>query len=127
MATTLYREFTVEAGRFLPRLNAEHPCAHMHGHTFVIQVHVTARPDAEQGWIMDFAELDNRIQNVRQALDHKVLNDIAGLENPTTELLARWIWERLAPNLPGLSRIVIRENPHSGCIYTGEEDTDAAT
>ena len=120
MSTTLYREFTVEAGRYLPLLSDNHPCAHVHGHTFVIQVHVTGGPDPETGWIMDFAELDDRIQSVRQVLDHKVLNDIAGLENPTTELLAQWIWKQLVRELPGLSKIVIQENPHSGCIYTGE-------
>lgn len=119
MTTTLYREFTVEAGRYLPRLDQGHPCARMHGHTFVIQVHITGTPGEESGWLMDFAELDNRIQNVRQALDHKVLNEIEGLENPTTELLAQWIWNHLVEELPGLSRIVIQENPHSGCIYTG--------
>ena len=120
MSTTLYREFTVEAGRYLPYVDDGHPCGRMHGHTFVIQVHITGTPHARAGWIMDFAELDDRIQNVRHILDHRVLNEIEGLENPTTELLAQWIWKQLAGDLPGLSRIVIQENPYSGCIYTGE-------
>ncbi|MDZ7736555.1 MAG: 6-carboxytetrahydropterin synthase QueD [Gammaproteobacteria bacterium] len=124
MATTLYRKFTIEAGRYLSAISAGHPCARMHGHTFIIQVHVTGPVQKGTGWVMDFAELDGKIQAVRQELDHKVLNDIGGLENPTTELLARWIWDRLAGDLPGLSRIVIQENPQSGCIYTGDIERD---
>lgn len=120
MATTLYREFTIEAGRYLPAVSVDHPCARMHGHTFIVQVHVTASVQKETGWIMDFAELDDKIQTVREKLDHKVLNEVIGLENPTTELLARWIWDRLTEDLPGLSKIIIQENPRSGCIYTGE-------
>lgn len=117
---TLFREFSIEAGRYLPRLPTEHHCAHMHGHTFVIQVYVTGNVDEKIGWIMDLNELDERIQPVRHMLDHKVLNNIAGLENPTTEQLARWIWNNLVYVLPGLSQIIIRENPYSGCINTGE-------
>ncbi len=120
MATTLFREFTIEAGRYLPNLKQEHPCARMHGHTFVVQIHITGEVEEEKGWIMDFHELDNKLNEVRKMLDHKVLNEIPGLENPTTELLARWLWERLIDGLPGLSRIVIQENPYSGCIYTGD-------
>jgi len=120
MTTTLFREFTIEAGRYLPNLAPVHPCARMHGHTFVVQIHITGEIDEVKGWIMDFNELDEKLNEVRQMLDHKVLNEIRGLENPTTELLARWLWERLIESLPGLSRIVIRENPYSGCIYTGD-------
>lgn len=120
MATTLYREFTIEAGRYLPAISADHPCARMHGHTFVVQVHVMGPVQKDTGWIMDFAELDDKIQTIREELDHKVLNDVIGLENPTTELMARWIWDRLARDLSGLSKVVIQENPQSGCIYTGE-------
>lgn len=120
MATTLFREFTIEAGRHLPRLPENHPCARMHGHTFVVQVYVSGDIDPASGWLMDFAELDGPLQDVRRTLDHQVLNEIEGLENPTTEQLARWIWQRLQDQLPGLSQIIIRENPYSGCIYTGD-------
>ena len=120
MTTTLFREFTIEAGRYLPNLAPEHPCARMHGHTFMVQIHVTGKVDEEKGWIMDFNELDDKLEEIRQLLDHRVLNEVPGLENPTTELLARWIWGRLVKELPGLSRIVIQENAYSGCIYTGD-------
>lgn len=120
MATTLFKQFTIEAGRYLPKLEPEHPCARMHGHTFVVQVDITGKVDEATGWIMDFNELDEQVNKIREMLDHRVLNEVSGLENPTTELLARWIWERLIIELPGLSRIVIQENLSSGCIYTGD-------
>lgn len=120
MAIELFREFTIESARQLPKLPADHPCARMHGHTFRIQVYIQGSIDTQSGWIMDFASLDEQLQALRLEIDHRVLNDIPGLENPTTELLARWLWQRLQPGLPGLSRIVLSENPHSGCVYSGE-------
>ncbi len=120
MAIEIFREFVLESARRLPNLPANHPCAVMHGHTFRIQIHIQGPIQPETGWVMDFSELDSHVQTLRGELDHRVLNEVAGLENPTTELLARWIWQRLQPSVPGLSRIVIQENPNSGCVYTGE-------
>lgn len=75
----------------------------------------------KQGWVQDFGEISAAFKPLYQKLDHNYLNDIEGLENPTSENLARWIWPRLAPDLPGLSKIVIRETCTAGCIYTGED------
>lgn len=118
MSVELFREFTIESARQLTGLPAEHPCGRIHGHTFRISVHVNGEINSDTGWLMDFSELDDCIRAVREQIDHKLLNDIPGLENPTTEIMARWLWKRLKPDLPGLSRIMIRENPYSGCIYT---------
>ena len=74
----------------------------------------------ELGWVIDFAEIQTACEGVRAALDHRTLNDIAGLENPTSEILAQWIWMRLAPALPGLSEVRVQETQHSGCIYRGD-------
>lgn len=120
MTTEIFREFTLEVARYLPMLKASHPCARMHGHTLHVRVHIAGEIQAEAGWIMDFNELDRSIADIKSVLDHRVLNEIAGLENPTTELLARWIWGQLKSALPGLCRIQIQENPTSGCNYTGE-------
>jgi len=76
--------------------------------------------DARTGWIMDFADLKQAFALVAEALDHRYLNEVPGLENPTSENLARWIWARLKPGLPGLSRVVIAETCTSGCVYSGE-------
>jgi 6-pyruvoyltetrahydropterin/6-carboxytetrahydropterin synthase len=92
----------------------------MHGHSFQIEVHVSGPVDAELGWVMDFAEIKAAFAPIEEQIDHYCLNEIPGLDNPTSENLARWIWERLKPGLPLLSAIVIRETCTSGCIYRGD-------
>jgi 6-pyruvoyltetrahydropterin/6-carboxytetrahydropterin synthase len=92
----------------------------MHGHSFRIAVHVSGKPGAETGWVLDFSDLKRAFQPLFEQLDHRCLNDIDGLENPTSEHLARWIWVRLAPALPGLSKVVVQETCNAGCIYRGD-------
>ena len=118
----IYREFTFEAAHRLPRVPPEHKCARLHGHSFRVAVHVRGIVDPDAGWVGDFAELARAFQPLHGRLDHRYLNEVDGLENPTTENLARWIWRHLAPALPGLSRIEVRETCTSGCIYQGEDD-----
>lgn len=116
----LFRKFQIEAAHFLPNVPEGHKCRRMHGHSFHIEVHVSGPVDEETGWVMDFADLKRAFQPLFDQLDHNVLNEIEGLENPTSENLARWIWARLAPQLPGLSKVVVRETCNAGCIYRGE-------
>jgi 6-pyruvoyltetrahydropterin/6-carboxytetrahydropterin synthase len=92
----------------------------MHGHSFRIEVHVSGPVGPETGWVMDFADLRRTFDPVFEQLDHHCLNEIDGLDNPTSENLARWIWRRLAPELHGLSKIVVQETCNAGCVYTGE-------
>lgn len=115
----IFKEFSFEAAHRLPNLPAEHKCTRLHGHSFHVDVHVRGPVSPTTGWIMDFAEIKAAFAPIHDALDHRYLNEIDGLENPTSEVLARWIWARLAPRLPGLSRIVVRETCTSGCIYDG--------
>jgi 6-pyruvoyltetrahydropterin/6-carboxytetrahydropterin synthase len=115
----IFNRFSLEAARRLPHLSPEHPCSRVHGHSFQIEVHVGGPLDARLGWVIDFAEIQRAWQPIHDALDHRYLNDVAGLENPTSELLAQWIWRRLHPLLPGLTRIVVMETPTSGCVCTG--------
>jgi len=117
----LYRIFTVEAAHILPNLPDGHKCRRMHGHSFRIEVHVSGQVDEHLGWVMDFADIGEAIQPVFEQLDHRYLNEIEGLENPTSENLARWIWKRIKPALPLLSSVVVGETCTSGCIYRGEE------
>ncbi|QOC23126.1 6-carboxytetrahydropterin synthase QueD [Wenzhouxiangella sp. AB-CW3] len=116
----LFKVFQIEAAHFLPNVPADHKCRRMHGHSFRVEVHVEGPIDPHTGWVMDFAELKRAFQPVYDQLDHHCLNDIEGLENPTSENLARWIWQRLHPDLPGLSQIVVQETCTSGCVYAGE-------
>ena len=116
----IWKEFGFEAAHRLPNVPADHKCARLHGHSFRVAVHVAGPLDPTLGWVMDFAELKAAWKPLDAELDHRYLNDVPGLENPTSEVLARWIWARLRPVLPGLSQVVVRETCTSGCVYRGE-------
>jgi len=85
-----------------------------------VELHVSGEVDAHTGWVMDFADIKAAFQPVFEQLDHHYLNEVPGLENPTSENLARWIWKQLKPTLPLLSRVTVHETCTSGCIYEGE-------
>jgi 6-pyruvoyltetrahydropterin/6-carboxytetrahydropterin synthase len=116
----IFKRFTIEAAHRLPNLPATHKCHRLHGHSFSIDVHVAGPVDPVLGWVQDFADIGKAFQPLFEQLDHHYLNDVAGLENPTSENLARWIWARLKPSLPGLSQVVVRETCNAGCIYRGD-------
>lgn len=116
----IFREFTFEAAHRLPNVPEGHKCARLHGHSYKVIVHVEAPVDPEAGWVMDFGDLKKAFKALEAQLDHYYLNDIEGLENPTSEVLAHWIWERLKPALPDLSALTVRETCTSGCTYRGE-------
>jgi len=115
----LYKIFQIEAAHRLPNVPAGHKCARMHGHSFRIEVHVRGDVDPHFGWVMDFAEIKLAFAPIFEQIDHQCLNEVAGLENPTSENLAAWIFARLAPQLPLLHKIVIHETCTSGCAYYG--------
>ena len=116
----IYKEFTFEAAHRLPNVPDGHKCGRLHGHSFMVQVHISGDIDPVTGWIMDFADLKAAFKPIYNRLDHYYLNDIEGLENPTSEVLAKWIWNELKPSLPQLSKIVIKETCTSGCVYSGD-------
>ena len=118
----LYKEFTFEAAHRLPNVPEGHKCARLHGHSFRVRVTVTGEVGEHTGWVMDFAELKEAFRPLDQRLDHRYLNEIPGLENPTSEVLARWIWRELSPRLPGLSAVEVKETCTTGCIYRGEDE-----
>ena len=98
---------------------AGHKCARLHGHSFRVEIHVSGEVDAQVGWVQDFADIKSAFQPLFEQLDHNYLNDIKGLENPTSENLARWVWDHLAPALPLLSKVVVHETCTCGAIYAG--------
>ncbi len=114
----IFKEFTIEAAHRLPKVPEGHKCGRLHGHSFRLQIWVSG-PVGEDGWVMDFADLKKIFAPVYDRLDHHYLNEIPGLENPTSEVLARWIWQELSPLLPILSKVVVFETCTSGCVYTG--------
>ena len=116
----IFKEFTFEAAHRLPHVPQGHKCGRLHGHSFRVVLHVEGSVEPESGWLMDFAELKEHFAPLYDRLDHHYLNEIGGLENPTSENIARWIWDHLKPTLPQLSQVVIQETCTSGAIYRGE-------
>ena len=116
----IYKEFTFEAAHSLPNAPVGHKCRRLHGHSYHVTIFVDGPIGPETGWIMDFADIKTAFSPILDQLDHRFLNDIEGLENSTTEILARWIWSKLKPRLPQLSQVSIRETCTSGCIYRGD-------
>lgn len=117
----IFKIFKFDAAHRLPRVDAGHRCSEIHGHCFRVEIHIGGEIDPHYGWIIDFADIDKAFGPLLDQLDHKYLNDIEGLSNPTSENIARWIWERLYIVLPQLSKIVVQEDPESGCVYRGGE------
>ena len=120
MPTTLFKDFTFEAAHHLPNVPEGHKCGRLHGHSFMVHLEITGEVDAHTGWVMDFAELKAAFKPVYNRLDHYYLNEIPGLENPTSEVLAAWIWNEMKPVLPLLSAVMVKETCTAGCVYRGE-------
>ncbi len=120
MIVDLVKEFTFESAHRLPFVPEDHKCARLHGHSFRCEVAVRGEVDPKTGWFLDYAEISNAFEPLRQKLDHYYLNEIDGLNNATSENLARWIWVRLEGRLRGLFRVTIRETCSARCDYYGE-------
>jgi len=116
----IFKKFTIEAAHRLPNLPDDHKCRRLHGHSFQVELHVSGELTEREGWVMDYADISRQFAPLYDQLDHHYLNEIPGLENPTSENLARWIWQRLKPGLPALSQVVIRETCTAGCIFRGD-------
>jgi 6-pyruvoyltetrahydropterin/6-carboxytetrahydropterin synthase len=117
----IFKEFTFEAAHYLPNVPKPHKCGRLHGHSYRAEVRIRGEVDPERGWVMDFAEIKVAFDPIHNELDHRFLNEVAGLENPTSENVARWIWERLAGALP-LAAVTVRETCTSGVTYRGGDD-----
>jgi 6-pyruvoyltetrahydropterin/6-carboxytetrahydropterin synthase len=115
----IFKAFTLESAHRLPNVPQGHKCARVHGHSFRVEIHVQGPVDEHLGWVMDFADVKSAFEPLFLQLDHQYLNDVPGLENPTSENLARWIWRELQPRLPRLSRVVVHETCTSGCSFSG--------
>jgi len=116
----IFKEFRFEAAHRLPNVPQGHKCHRLHGHSFVVQVHVRGTIGETSGWVCDFSDISTAWLPLHQQLDHRYLNEVVGLPNPTSENLARWCWMRLRDALPGLSKVVVQETCSSGCVYEGQ-------
>ena len=122
--TEIFREFTFEAAHRLPSLPASHKCSRLHGHSYRIAIHLEGPVDERLGWVMDFGDVKRAAGPVVDRLDHYYLNEVPGLENPTSERLAEWLWAELVGALPYLSAVTVRETCTSGAVYRGEDHGD---
>jgi 6-pyruvoyltetrahydropterin/6-carboxytetrahydropterin synthase len=120
MRATLVKSFVLEAAHSLPALPEGHKCRRLHGHTYVIEVAVEGPVDVRTGMVCDFGELKAAVEPILAPLDHGHLNEVEGLAVPTSERLAKWLWDRLQPRLPGLAGITVKESDSSRCEYRGE-------
>jgi len=116
----IWKEFTFEAAHLLPNVPEDHKCKRLHGHSYRVRLCVEGDLDPTLAWVVDFADIAEAFEPIRLRLDHYYLNEIDGLENPTSEVLAKWIWARLHPALPGLSRVEVSETCTAGCVYRGD-------
>ena len=115
----LRKTFQFEAAHQLPLLPKSHKCRRLHGHSFQVEIAVSGECDPKLGWVMDYAEMAEAFKPLWQKLDHNYLNKIPGLENPTSENVAFWIWKRLKPKLPLLTEVAVAETCTARCIYRG--------
>lgn len=116
----IFKEFRFEAAHRLPNVPVDHKCARLHGHSYLVKIEVEGPVGIDTGWVMDFSKIGEAFNPILARLDHYYLNEIPGLENPTSEVLARWIWSELKPELNELSSVEIRETCTSGCKYLGD-------
>ena len=116
----IYREYYINSARFLPNLKSDHICKRLHGHTYNIKIFVKGSVSPKSGFVMDVFDIDKYFEKIHKIIDHKVLNDIKGLENPTSENICVWIWGKLIKDIPNLHKIEITENAVTGFIYKGK-------
>jgi 6-pyruvoyltetrahydropterin/6-carboxytetrahydropterin synthase len=119
MTFELTRSFGFEAAHWLPAAPEGHKCRRLHGHSFSVEIQLEGELHPDQGWVLDFADIDQAFAPLHERLDHRCLNEVDGLANPTSENVARWIWDRLESRLPGLLAVCVRETCNSAATYRG--------
>jgi len=119
MHVRLSKSFHFEAAHDLPTFPPDHKCRRLHGHSFRFDVVVAGEVDPAKGYLIDYSEIKRLADPIVSQLDHYYLNEIDGLSNPTSEVLAKWIWDRLKPMLPQLATIVVHETCTSSCEFSG--------
>ena len=118
----IFKKFTFEAAHRLPNVPEGHKCSRLHGHSFVVTAYLSGPVGEKTGWVIDFADIKQVLKPIIEQLDHFYLNEIHGLENPTSENIARWIWRQSKPGLPQLNKLCVHETCTSGCVYQGEDE-----
>ena len=113
----LRKTLTFEAAHRLPGLPSHHKCSRLHGHSFSVTLIIRGPLDPSSGWVIDYGDLKKAAQPLIDQVDHYYLNEIEGLSNPTSEVLAQWFYDRLKSNLPALYQVEIKETCTTACLY----------
>jgi 6-pyruvoyltetrahydropterin/6-carboxytetrahydropterin synthase len=116
----LVHEFRFEAAHRLPNVPPGHKCQRLHGHSFKVELAIAGPMNEQTGWFIDFGDLYDAWRPLHALLDHNYLNDVPGLENPTSEILCRWIWQKMKPAFPSLVRVTVHETCDARCEYEGD-------
>ena len=116
----IFKKFAFDSAHFLPNVPEGHKCKNIHGHTYHLTVFLEGDLEEDLQWVMDFKELKDVVKPVIDRLDHNLMNEIEGLENPTAERITIWIWDQIKPKLPLLSKLELNETPTSGVVYYGK-------
>jgi len=116
----IFKKFAFDSAHFLPNVPEGHKCSNIHGHTYSLTVFLEGDLIEDLEWVMDFKELKDVVKPIIDRLDHTLINEIEGLENPTAERIVVWIWDQIKPELPLLSKLELNETPTSGAIYKGK-------
>lgn len=119
MKIELRKSFQFEAAHLLPLLPEAHKCRRLHGHSFKVEIVIAGECDPKLGWLMDYADIKSAFKPLWEQLDHRYLNEVPGLDNPTSENVAVWIWERLKPGLPLLTEVSVAETCTAQAVYRG--------
>jgi len=114
---TIYKTFVFDAAHFLPNVPEGHKCSQLHGHTYHLSIYLKGYLKMPEGWVMDYGNLKTIIHPILEKLDHQLLNNVEGLENPTAEMLVLWLWNKIKPLIPELDRVELKETDSSGAIY----------
>jgi len=120
MSNRITKSFTFDSAHWLPNVPEGHKCGRMHGHTYTIVIGVEGDVEAESGWIVDFGMIKTAFKPLEQVMYHHCLNELAGLENPTAENMARWIYDRIKPTLPQVADVTVKETPTTAATYRPE-------
>jgi 6-pyruvoyltetrahydropterin/6-carboxytetrahydropterin synthase len=117
---TIFKQFSFDSAHFLPCVPEGHKCKQIHGHTYQLTIFMDGPIHTELAWVADFADVKQVVSPIVDMVDHKLLNEVPGLENPTCELLAVWLWNKIKALVPQLSKIELWETPTSGVVYEGK-------
>jgi 6-pyruvoyltetrahydropterin/6-carboxytetrahydropterin synthase len=116
----LRKTFQFEAAHMLPHLPKTHKCRRLHGHSFQVEIVVAGECDPKLGWLVDYATITEAFKPLWEKLDHYYLNEVPGLDNPTSENVAVWIWARLKPRLSLLTEVVVAETCTARAVDRGD-------